>query len=441
MSAANGTYSDPFELTVSDSTTPHGTHVRYDGKDPTPDSPYVELNTSTGIGTSTIHIDGNCTLKFRTYHDASAPDGYVASSIVERTYEVSSPNLDLKSYADGASVATGPFVVTAGTDVFGVNGSERYCYVEDQDRLRGIRLQVSVSTSVTEGDLVSVVGTLSTNAAGERVLSLGAVNVVGSTDPILPLAMPNRSLGGGDWNYDDQTGEGQRGVTGGTGLNNIGLLVRTTGCVCESDTSTFSITDGSGDAIIAMTPSGVTPPQEGYVGVTGVCSRQSDGSGGFRPVLLVRTADDTVEYGDCECSAGDAQSGAPIGTRPEAPVVIATDMVAWALAQTDGTTVTVKACSVLDSSENGLSISDGWTASTATIRVQGYWAINKWATVDVTGVVATLAGGVRAITPTQILVYTDSRGRPFEFPVPFWRDPSGQLIGEWPYKEPATARS
>jgi len=437
LSADSGTYANPFELTVSDSTTPHCTHVRYDGKDPTPDSPYVELNTSTGEGTSTIHIDGNCTLKFRTYHDVSAPDGYVASSEVERTYEVTSPNLNLKSYADGTHVGTGPFVVTAGTDVFGLNGSQRFCYVEDQNRLRGIRLQVSVSTNVNVGDLVSVTGTLSTNSAGERVLCPGAVNVIGSTAPILPLGMTNRSLGGANLNYNSTTGEGQRGITGGVGLNNVGLLVKTTGCVYSYDTSSFQITDGSPNPTTVITPATVTPPQSGYVTVTGISSLQSDGNGGYQPVLLVRNSDDIVTYEECETCGNSMRPNAPAIPMPEEPEVLATDTVAWALDQSDNTTVTVKACSVTSCSSSGLAITDGW-GTFPSILVPGNWAVDEWATVDVTGVLTTLPDGTRAITATQVLVYTDSNGRPFTFPMPWRNGRTGQLFEEWPYKQAAS---
>ncbi len=56
-----------------------------------------------------------------------------------------------------------------------------------------------------------------------------------------PLAMNNKAIGGGPLN--DFT----PGVTNGTGLNNIGLLVRTTGKVTYVDTTNkfFYIDDGS----------------------------------------------------------------------------------------------------------------------------------------------------------------------------------------------------
>lgn len=403
-------------------------HFTLDGKDPTPNSPYVKLVDGTG----TLHIDHNCNLKLRTYRDAdvSMPqDGYLASKVIERTYWVSAPKSNLRAHADGDGIITGPMVVTRGT-----SETVHYCYVEDQDRLSGIRVQVSDTAAVSEGDLVSVYGALSTNSEGERFVDRATVTALRTTTPITPLGMPNRTLGGGDLNYNPTTGAGQQGVTNGAGLNNIGLLVKTTGCVSSHSTSSFEITDGSPRPITVITPSGVTPPQSGYVGVTGVCSRRSDGSSGYKPVLLVRTSGDIDSYGTCETSGGGSNS------QPEQPVIQATDTVAWALGQVDGTSVSVKACSVLDSSASGLTISDGW-GSSVTLLVPGNWAVDEWSTVDVTGILTTLASGTRAITASQILVYTDSRGRPFTFPIPWRRGPAGQLIDDWPYKQAASSRS
>lgn len=423
----SGVYPHAFDICFN---LPGNSRVHYtvDGTDPNPNSDYVIL--TSGVGT--LRVDGNSALKFRTYRNGvDSTDGYVASRVVTRDYTIHA----FKDYSDGDSVSTGALVATVGTGPLGSN----ICYVADRERVCGIRVQTS--SSVTQGDLVTVSGTLSTNSDGERVITSAAVTSLGATDPITPLGMPNRTLGGADLNYNSTTGAGQQGITDGVGLNNIGLLLKTTGCICSYSASSFEITDGSPQPITVITPSGVDPPESGYVGVTGMCSRQSDGNGGYRPVLLIRSADDINDYGECECSAGGSQSSAPIGSRPEVPVIEATDTIAWALKQTDGTIVTAKACSVLDSAASGLTISDGWMANAATIHVQGNWAVNQWSTVDVTGVVTTLPGGTRAITPTQILVYTDSRDRRYEFPMPFWRDPSGQLREDWLYKEAASLRS
>lgn len=410
-------------------------YYEYGSKDPNPASATsstggcVTLDTS---GNGTLHVSSACALNMRTYHNVDAPDGYVASKVVRRVY-YENP----KKSGD-----TDPGKLVSGVVTHVVDGDNFYAE-QRETRLFGIRVH-KVGHGLVTGDWLDVVtGTMDTSN-GER--HIDATSITKTPDrraAVEPLGMNNKNVGGGDWDYSSVTGEGQRGVNNGTGLNNVGLLVRTTGCVCTSDalTHTFSITDGSGDPIDVVVPDLITPPAVGrQVGVTAVCSCQPDGGSGLLPLLLVRFDSDITDFGECECPSG-SRSSAPVRSRPEVPVVEATDIIAWALKQTDGTTVTVKACNVLDSAASGLTISDGWMANAATIQVQGNWAVNRWSTVDVTGVVTTLSGGTRAITPIQVLVYTDSRGRRYEFPVPFWRDPSGRLIGEWPYKEPATARS
>jgi len=80
--------------------------------------------------------------------------------------------------------------------------------------------------------------------------------------PVDPLGVSNRAIGGGDFLIG---GVGQAGVTGGTGLNNIGLLVRTTGKVklIAPDNTFFTINDGSAADIKVITTSGVPPRWSG----------------------------------------------------------------------------------------------------------------------------------------------------------------------------------
>ncbi len=58
--------------------------------------------------------------------------------------------------------------------------------------------------------------------------------------------MINRDVGGGAWNYDPGPPQsGQQGVIGGSGLNNVGLLIRTSGRVTQIGTDYLYIDDGS----------------------------------------------------------------------------------------------------------------------------------------------------------------------------------------------------
>jgi len=74
--SAGQAHSDAFDITFN---LPGNTCVRYSGACPTQASPALTLD-STGAGT--LHIDSDTVLNFRTYHDATPPDGYLASDVV-----------------------------------------------------------------------------------------------------------------------------------------------------------------------------------------------------------------------------------------------------------------------------------------------------------------------------------------------------------------------
>jgi len=146
-------------------------------------------------------------------------------------------------------------------------------YIQDSDRLSGIRVDAS---SPEEGRAVSVAGKLDT-VGGERVLTEASVFPGDLPGAPRPLLMQNRTLGGGDLN------DKARGVTGGLGINNIGLLVRATGRVTHADVGFCYIDDGSGIQDGAMydgstyagvkldtTKLTILPAQDQYVLVIGI---------------------------------------------------------------------------------------------------------------------------------------------------------------------------
>lgn len=151
------------------------------------------------------------------------------------------------------------------------------CYVESLDRSWGIRCEAPEGGYPDPGTKVRAVGVMTTNDDGERVFEVydGYETGFGT---VAPLCMPNRMLGGADWRYDPGTGAGQRGATGGAGLNNIGLLVRTTGACSYVDEHTFIIDDGSGVSVTCITPPTIlVSPAWRYVAVTGASSISRDG--------------------------------------------------------------------------------------------------------------------------------------------------------------------
>ena len=171
-----------------------------------------------------------------------------------------------KLLADGTSVWIDDVIITA--------SFPDSCYIENEDRTWGIRVESPGPDGgyPDAGTRVEAFGVIRTNDDGERYLEVADGNITGS-GTIAPLGMTNRALGGGNWNYDPASGTGQMGVTGGTGLNNIGLLVRTTGACTYVDDHTFTIDDGSGVGVMCITPPTIlASPAWQYVAVTGASS-------------------------------------------------------------------------------------------------------------------------------------------------------------------------
>ncbi len=160
-------------------------------------------------------------------------------------------------------------------------------YLESLDRSAGI--MVVHNGGATVGTLVSVNGMTLTNGDGERFIEATDVSAP-SEGSVAPLGMPIRSVGGGDWRHDPSTGAGQKGVEGGVGVNNIGLLVRVCGRASYVDSNHFTIDDGSGRQLECETTDYVSPSL-GFVSVTGVVScRLADfAEMTLKPVLLVRS--------------------------------------------------------------------------------------------------------------------------------------------------------
>ena len=133
----------------------------------------------------------------------------------------------------------------------------------------------------TPGTRVTVPGTLSTSSSGEKILTASSITPVG-TGTIEPLMLNNLNVGGGDWYYNSSTGAGQQGVKNNSAvyssaLNNIGLLITTTGRVTYSTSGYFYIDDGStladnsghiGCKVLGSVPSAT--PLGTYVKVTGI---------------------------------------------------------------------------------------------------------------------------------------------------------------------------
>ncbi len=213
-------------------------HYTTNGVDPTNSDPIVN---------GSVRVNGNLTLKAKAWKT-----GWTASGIKSATYNIM-PLSSMKKLPNGSNVAMYQAVVTA------VPATSRF-YIEADDRSCGIMIYKS-GHKATVGSRVTVFGTLGTSSSGEKWITATSITDVGS-GAIQPIMLSNRDVGGSDWCYNASTGTGQKGVrqyqiidgnpTSATadapGLNNIGMLITTSGKVTYSTTGYFYIDDGSGFA-------------------------------------------------------------------------------------------------------------------------------------------------------------------------------------------------
>jgi hypothetical protein len=221
------------------------------------------------------------------------------------------------NYADGSPITFGGMSVTA------VFPASSHIYVEQPDRISGVRVDTLEAFSV--GQVVNVSGQILTDTAtGECYVQASAPwpEPTGGQLPIDPLALKNRLLGGKPYGL-------QNGITGTIGLNNIGLLVKILGRVTASGTyprqgiSWFYVDDGSGledgSGVTGVYVEGalsIIPPEEGaFVAVTGISSCNLY-NGNLVNVLLPRSQDDIAVLApaggeDTLMLAGSSKTKAP----------------------------------------------------------------------------------------------------------------------------------
>jgi len=194
---------------------------------------------------------------------------------------------DLKQVEDGVPVSVSGRIATTNRTDFGDR-----IYIEDPDRVAGIVVYFTGSPSVSEGNAVSVTGTMTT-VNGERAITQATVTASSGT-AVGPLGIVNRAVGGGaGGGYNaGPPAVGQRGVLGGVGLNDVGLLVRVFGTVQSHGTGYVMLTDGSG-AAIKIDTSHVSPqPGDGqFIAATGVVSVETSGAD-LAPVVRARRSSD-----------------------------------------------------------------------------------------------------------------------------------------------------
>ena len=167
-------------------------------------------------------------------------------------------------------------------------------YMEDKERSSGIRVAGSL-TGLAIGDVVNVSGTMNTRKVSgypsERQITATIIQKTGSVSPLLPLIMTSQAIGGGS------LGDNIPGVDGGSGLNNIGMLVTHTGRVTSTVASMLWLDDGGGivdplgySGIMVRCPSTAIPATAGdTVSVIGIVEGSiSSGSTANRRCIRIR---------------------------------------------------------------------------------------------------------------------------------------------------------
>lgn len=276
ISPAGGSYTAPQMVTLS---VPGGTgNVYYttNGADPDQNSPYVASGGS-------ITISSSCTLKAKAMYT-----GYIASDIQTASYTVINMSIpDIKMHQDGATVGINDAIVSARfADGF---------YIEADGRYSGIYVSAP-GHSLTVGMRARVMGTVQTDATTmERYVAATSTPTQNGTGTVSPLGMPNKLVGGGNWNWvwqNNITKSGQRGATGKSTLNNVGLLLRLVGTIRYIDSGTFAVGGWYAPEIICKMPAGVSVPANlGLTIVTGVCSLMQSGSS-YVAFLKIRDLND-----------------------------------------------------------------------------------------------------------------------------------------------------
>ena len=165
-----------------------------------------------------------------------------------------------------------------------------FLYIGRADRASGIRVQPLTDTiGISPGAVLSVTGTMDTTAEGERQVAGALLSIDGAATPLVPPGMALKSAGGSDLGGP---GAGQSGVTGGVGLNNIGLLARAWGSVTGTDGGGLALDDASGVLLRLDLRNAPGPfPPGGRLEVTGMVSLTRDGPD-LLPLLIPRSPED-----------------------------------------------------------------------------------------------------------------------------------------------------
>lgn len=204
---------------------------------------------------------------------------YSASFVTLQEQTVQAVN----SISEAKQLATGSLVAISGKVVSG--SFTGFFYIQEPNRSSGIKVLSSVIP--TSGSSVDVVGSISV-VDGERQLNASSVSssyTDFSSSPLKPLGIRGDLLGGAS------AGNQVPGITGGRGLNNIGLLSTTWGKVTSIVSDGFYIEPRQAVSVKVFSGSLTKPSVNRYVIITGISTVELS-SGAIRRAILPRTQTD-----------------------------------------------------------------------------------------------------------------------------------------------------
>jgi len=210
-------------------------------------------------------------------------------------YETATP---VATISDAWGCADGVLITLTGKPVTAAFAGDSF-WIEEPNRSAGMKVAYGSTSAAWQDRLVTVTGVLDSTQKPRTLVASLVQDLGPAPQPITPLAMALRGVGGADFNA------GTPGITAGVGLYNVGLLAKVAGNVSFADNTTdpnnkyFFIDDGSSLPIYGGHPGikvkcgAATAPTSGMVSVTGVVSMEST-PGGYVPVLVIRQAADIV---------------------------------------------------------------------------------------------------------------------------------------------------
>lgn len=154
-------------------------------------------------------------------------------------------------------------------------------YIESTDGSSGI----AIAASGIPGQVIEVSGTIITRTdTGERMIVDSIISPTGAGKILKPIGMTNKTIGGGNF------GPYIQGLPGGTGLNNVGLLVTAWGAITANGSDSVPYTyiddgsnrrDGTTDPItgqpnIGIRVEGAQVDVGWYVSGTGISSQSQN---------------------------------------------------------------------------------------------------------------------------------------------------------------------